>query len=957
MLGAVEVVVGGVRVDVGHARQRDVLAVLLIEAGRVVPVGTLVDRVWGERPPRRPKTALYSYVSRLRGSLAKLDGVSLEHDHGGYVLVADPLTVDVHLFEHLSGRAKSTTDEHAALELYDQALALWRGEPLAEMTSPWADSVRNELERKREAAALDRDDLRLRLGDHDAVLAGPPPAGAGEERREAQRIEALHLAGRPADALRQYEKVRSRLAEELGADPGPRLRRLHERILAGERQSGEKPIPRRLPAAPTSFVGRESELKSLDRMLGARRTVAVISGAGGLGKTWLAVRWATAHAGEFPDGQLYADLRGFDPTHEPVPAERVIRGFLDTLGVTGAAIPADPDAQAALYRSLTAQRRMLVVLDNARDTSHVTPLLPGGPVCTVLVTSRHELGGLLTAHAAKALPLRPLDENEARELLVRKLGTTRLAEEPEAAQQILRQCGGLALAVAIVAARVTARPGKRLSALAAELHENRLDALDTGELSASLRAVFSGSYRSLDDRCASAFRLLGLLPDGETTKAAAVALFGDSRPLRALCAANLLEETPSGRFRLHDLVKLFAVELVHATDDPATRLAAKTRLFDHYLRWGSAAMDLLSPDEPYLRPTPGTSSGPQPRFPDYHHARAWLDDERATMLALATLSPEPALAGHVIRMSSLLWRYLYVGAHYHEALTLHTVALRLARPDTTEHGFAAHATGMALFRLGRYGDATGHFDRALSTALARRDDLLESMARDGLGSVNDLRGHRRAARAHYELALDAARRTGHALLEGIALCNLGTNHSWSGDHRSALSFLTQSRKIALDLQSPGLGAPVLAALGNVYAGLGQGDEASAHFRRALEFARSGKNTNVEVTTLNDFADTESGTAAIALYEEALSLARRLGYLHEYARAHHGLGRCHRSAGNDGEARRHLEAALAAYTEASAPEAAEVRALLDGRPPLSGSDPTPPLTLCELPPVVRTPRLR
>ncbi len=927
VLGAMEVVEGGVRIDVGHARQRNVLAVLLVEAGHVVPVDRLVDRIWGERPPRRPKMALYSYVSRLRGALASLNGVSLEHDRDGYVLVADRLTVDLHRFEHLLERARRAADEHAALELYDQALALWRGDPLTEVASPWADGVRNELERTREAAVLDRDDLRLRLGDHAAVLAGPPPSGAGGERGEAQRIEALYLAGRPADALRQYERVRCRLAEELGADPGPRLRQLHERILAGD----ESPVPRQLPAAPPSFVGRESELSSLDRMLGARGTVAVISGAGGLGKTWLAVRWATVHASEFPDGQLYADLRGFDPTHEPVPAERVIRGFLGALGVAGTAIPADQDAQAALYRSLTAQRRLLVVLDNVRDTDHVTPLLPGGSTCSVLITSRHELGGLLTAQAAKALSLQPLDEHEATKLLVRKLGTARLAEEPEAGREIVRQCGGMSLALAIVAARITAQPGRRLSALAAELHDNRLDALDTGELSASLRAVFSGSYRSLDDRCASAFRLLGLLPDSDTAKAAVIALFADSQPVRALCATNLLEETPSGRFRLHDLVKLFAVELVHEYDDPATRSAAKIRLFDHYLCWGSAAMDLLSPDEPYLRPAPpGTSTGPKPRFRDYHDARAWLDDERATMLALATRSPEPALAGHVVRMSSLLWRYLYVGAHYHEALALHTTALGLTRSGTTEHGFAAHAVGAALFRLGQYGDAIGRFEQALSAADVQRDDLLQSMARDGLGSVHDVRGHREAARTQYELALAAARRTGHALLEGIALCNLGTNHGWSGDHRSALSFLLQSRTIALDLRSPGLGAPVLAALGTVYAGLGQSEEAGAHFRRALEFARSGKNTNVEVSTLNDFADTETGAAAIALYEEALSLARRLGYPHEFGRAHYGLGKCHRAAGNDGEARRHFEAALDAFTEVSAPEATEVRALLNDR---------------------------
>ncbi|MEV6907826.1 BTAD domain-containing putative transcriptional regulator [Amycolatopsis sp. NPDC051071] len=928
LLGAVEVIADGVRLDLGHARQRDVLAVLLLEVGQVVTADRLVDRVWGEHLPRRPRTALYSYLSRLRGLLAGLDGVTIERDRGGYVLVADPSSVDVHRFESLLGRARTTTDDHAALGLYDEALALWRGEPLSELDSPWADSVRDELGRKHAAAVLDRNDLRLRTGGHAAVLADPLPDGVGGERAEAQRIEALYLDGRTADALREYEKVRSSLADELGADPGPRLRLLHERILTGEYPDAGLPVPRQLPAAPLSFVGRENELEALDRMFAEPDAVVVISGAGGLGKTWLAVRWSTDHTSRFPDGQLYVDLRGFDPVHEPVPPDRVIRGFLSALGVAATAIPSEPDAQAALYRSLTAQRRLLVVFDNAQDTSHVTPLLPSGSTCSVLITSRHELGALLTTQGARALPLRPLDEHQARDLLLRKLGAACLAEEPEAAQQILRLCGGLSLALAIVAARVTAQPGRRLSALATELRESRLDALDTGELSASLRAVFSASYRSLDDRCASAFRLLGLLPDSDTDRAAAAALFAGSRPLRALCAANLLEENPPGRFRMHDLVKLYATELVNETDDDATRLAAMTRLFDHYLCWASAAMDILSPDEPYLRPPPGKSSGPQPHFQDYRHARAWLDTERATMIALATRPTATAMAGHIIRLSATLWRYLYIAAHYHEAVALHTAALTLTQPGTVDHGFACQAVGMALFRLGHYDDSVSHFRQALSTALNRRNDLLESMARDGIGSVDDMRGQRKDARAQYELALAAARRTGHALLEGIALCNLGENYSWSGDHQTAIVFLAQSRAIAFDLDSPGLGAPVLAALGNAYAGLGQEDEATTHFQRALRFARSGRNTNVEVSILNDFAATRTGTAALTLYEDALSLAQRLGHLHERARAHHGLGQIHYTAGNHSEAKAHLDAAQAAYTELSAPEADEVRALLN-----------------------------
>ncbi|MGW3963476.1 BTAD domain-containing putative transcriptional regulator [Amycolatopsis sp. NPDC005003] len=916
VLGAVEVVAGGTRVDIGHARQRDVLAVLLLDVGRAVPVDRLVDRVWGERPPRQPRSSLYAYVSRLRTLLGALDGVTIERERDGYVLRADPLLVDVHRFENLLRQAKEADDDHAALALYDEALALWRGTPLSELDSPWVDEVRGELERRRETAVLDRDDLRLRTGAHAAVLARPA-ADAGE-RAAAQRIEALFLDGRPADALREYEQVRARLADELGADPGPRLRGLHERILAG---SG--PEPRQLPAATSSFCGRAAELAALDRMLGPDGAVAVISGAGGLGKTWLAVRWATDHASRYPDGQLYADLRGFDPAREPVPAEQAVRGFLGALGVAAASIPPDPDGQAALYRSLTARRRLLVVLDNARDTRHVTPLLPGGSSCSVLVTSRHELGGLLTTHGASALPLRTLDEGQARELLAHKLGAARLAEEPEAAQEILDQCGGMALALAIVAARVAAQPDRRLATLATELREGRLDALDTGELTASLRAVFDASYRSLPAAAASAFRLLGLVPTEDIGRAAATALLGDARAVRVLCAANLLEEHLPGRFRMHDLVKLYAAELVAATDDPAVRLAASTRLFDHYLCWASAAMDLFSPHEPYLRPR---VPGPRPRFTGVQADRAWLDAERATMLALATSAPE-ALAGHVVKLSATLWRYLYISAHHHEALTLHTTALALTAPGTRERGFAEQAVGVTLIQLGRFDAAAAHLERALSQALAQRDDLLESMTRNSIATIVDIRGRRAEAREQYHLALAAARRTGHALLEGIALCNIGEHHRWCGDHRKAVEYLRRSGRIAEDLGSAGLGGPVLSSLGSAYAGLGRPEEADEHFRRALEFAREGGNTNLEVTALNDLAATKTGAEAISLYEKALALALRTGHLRERAFAQHGLGVAHRAAGNDVEAVAHLEAALVAYTELRVPEAQEVRALL------------------------------
>ncbi|EOD64378.1 tetratricopeptide repeat protein, partial [Amycolatopsis vancoresmycina] len=462
-------------------------------------------------------------------------------------------------------------------------------------------------------------------------------------------------------------------------------------------------------------------------------------------------------------------------------------------------------------------------------------------------------------------------------------------------------------------------PGRRLAALAAELSESRLDALDTGELTASLRAVFEASYRSLTPEAASAFRLLGLIPAGDIGRAAAAALLGDVRAVRVLCAASLLEEHLPGRFRMHDLVKLYAAELL----DPQTRQAATTRLFDHYLCTAAAAMDLFSPHEPYLRPPP---PGPRPSFADARTARAWLDAERATMVALALDAPE-ALAGQVVALSATLWRYLYVAAHHHEALALHTAALAMAGPGTRERGFAGHAVGKTLIFLGRFDEAASHLDEALASAVEQGNDLLESMTRNSIATIADIRGNRLKARKQYDLALAAARRTGYALLEGIALCNIGEHHHWCGDHAKAVEYLHRSGRIAEDLGSAGLGGPVLSALGSAYAGLGRAEQAEEHFRRAMEFARSGGNANLEVTVLNDLAATKRGLEAISLYGKALELARQSGDLLECAVAHHGLGVSHLAAGEGAEARRHLEAALAAYGELRAPEAEAVRELL------------------------------
>ncbi|GGU36796.1 AfsR/SARP family transcriptional regulator [Lentzea flava] len=372
VLGTPEVRRGAALVDVGHARQLSVLAVLLVDVNQVVSVDKLLARVWGEAPPRQAKSALYSYVSRLRTAL---DGPPILRRSGGYVLEADPEAVDLHRFRSL-----------VALGRPGEAMALVRGEPFEGLQGAWFAGQRETVSREITAAELDHTDASLAAGEHRALVAELTARTAErplDERLAGQLMRALIGADRRSDALAHYARLRHRLADELGLDPGPALRDLAASI--------QRPqwSPRQLPSPPEGFTGREAELEAL-----GEGPIVTITGPAGTGKTWLALRWAHEHAADFPDGQLFVDLNGSDPAD-------VVRAFITALGTAPDGIPPEPHAQTALYRTLLANRRMLIVLDNAADTAQVVPLLPGTPRCHVIVTSRERLPGLVTAHGAR----------------------------------------------------------------------------------------------------------------------------------------------------------------------------------------------------------------------------------------------------------------------------------------------------------------------------------------------------------------------------------------------------------------------------------------------------------------------------------------------------------------------------------------------------------------------------
>ncbi|GGN15644.1 hypothetical protein GCM10011609_65340 [Lentzea pudingi] len=378
LLGTPEVRRDGELVDVGHARQLSVLAVLLVDVHQVVGVDKLLSRVWGDAPPRQAKAALYSYVSRLRTAL---DGIPIVRRSGGYVLEADPASIDLHHFRSL-----------VALGRPDEAMALVRGEPFEGLHGAWFDGLRETLAGEITAAELDHIDARLAAGEHLSLVAELTARTSErplDERLAGQLMRALIGAGQRADALAYYSGLRDRLADELGLDPGPALRDLHASLVQRPQWS-----PRQLPPAPTDFAGMAAELAALD----LAGPIVTITGPAGSGKTRLALHWAHEHAADYPDGQLFVALDDSDPAD-------VVRGFITALGTSPDGIPPEPHAQTALYRTLLADRRMLIVLDNAADTAQVVPLLPGTPRCRVVVTSRERLPGLVTAHGARPVVL------------------------------------------------------------------------------------------------------------------------------------------------------------------------------------------------------------------------------------------------------------------------------------------------------------------------------------------------------------------------------------------------------------------------------------------------------------------------------------------------------------------------------------------------------------------------
>ncbi|WP_246154482.1 AfsR/SARP family transcriptional regulator [Saccharopolyspora hirsuta] len=607
LLGPVEMLrADGSAVPIGAAKRRSVLAALAIDLNRVVSADRLMDIAWEGDPPPTAKAALQGHVAKLRKDLGS--DVELVTRAPGYQLIAPRSAVDITQFEDLVAAARTAPDAEA-VELLDAALSLHRGAPLADVA---AERLRREVVDRLDESMINAvHELAWRLHRIGRAVEGINPLREAVAMRPLREplvellVLSLHQAGRQAEALDVYHETRARLAEELGVTPGPGLQAAFHQVLGSADESEPAAVPAQLPRESTGFVGRGAELAELDRTRDDS-AVRILTGPAGVGKTALALRWAHRSAGKFPDGCLFADLRGFDGG-APVEPRRVLSAFLRALGVPETRIPDNTDERAALYRSVLAGRRVLVVLDNARSAAQVRPLLPGAG-CSVLVTSRSRLDGLSATAGAVQIPVPPLSREAAVDVLRLVLGDARVDAEPEAAVELAELCDRLPLALRIAAARPAHRTIRSLVTAAAGRH--RLAALSLPDSGEGIRAALAGSYCWLDPASARLFRLLGEHPGDSVDCFAAAALAGTpahetfSR-LERLASIHLLHETDQGRYRWSDLVRLYAAEV--AEEEPvAERNAAFTRLLEHYMHIADRGLRYVvdSPWHRWVTPTP-----------------------------------------------------------------------------------------------------------------------------------------------------------------------------------------------------------------------------------------------------------------------------------------------------------------------------------------------------------------
>lgn len=961
VLGPLEVIIGGRPVVVAAAKQRTLLATLLLRANRVVAASELIDGLWGERPPAGARNTLRTYVMRLRQLLG--DAVTVRTVPDGYAIDVPAGSLDVDRFHALLANARAGADDETVWTLLSEAVALWRGPVLVDTT---VDSLRyNEILRLDEEllhARESRIEVGLRLGRHtDLVpelreLVESHPA---RERLAAQLMIALYRSSRRADALHIYRKVYDYLSEELGVDPGAELTEAHQSILSDDpRLLNPLPVkksstaaPAQLPPEVINFVGRRDAVGGISRLLAAdppaeATPVVLLTGPPGIGKTALAVHVAHRLRQGFPDGQLFVDLRGY-ARGPALSTGQVLARFLRALGVPPEEVPTDEDEQAATYRSLLTGKRMLIVLDNAAQPAQVRPLLPGDPGCSVLVTSRDALRGLVAAQGARQFQLGGLTPAESTDLLERIVGRQAVQAEPEAAAELADLCTHLPLALRIAAANLLDGAEPRLADQVVQLREgNRLAALAAeGDATVTVRAAFDLSYEALAPPARQAFRLLGLVPCADCTPAVLAALIDCTpeqarRPLDQLLSANLVLLPSVGRYQLHDLLRVYAHERAASEDDDDARNAALRRLFEHYLSVVDEAAQLLGPE--VARLVPRLEGGSAGRFAHREQAMEWLNGELPNLVAVVQYAAIHGPRRFAWQLVDALRGYFYVQRLTAEWLVVTRAGLDAAIMERDETAEAAmrHNQAALDWSMGRFADAARRYTQALEVFRRRGMPDGEYSALTNLAIALLETGDLTGAAARFAEALDIAQSHKSPARQAPVLLNLGLVRMTLGETESGLEYLARARAICAEF---GIEHGELACLSNLMQycrDLGRFEPMAEYFEQGVALSRRLGMPDAESGLLEAMAqvhlDFGRVDEAFELVGAALELAGSPSMIQCRIAAMNTLGHAQRLAGRDGEsAASHREALL--LSRQAEFRVGEVQALIGLGYALGGSD--------------------
>lgn len=936
ILGSVELQAGGEACKFGSAKERHVLAVLLLTPGQLVPIQTMINRVWGDAPPAKAPGSIYTYIARLRRRLHRQlgnTGARLINRSGGYMLETDPQTIDLYRFHRLNAQARAISASgnlEDALLLLREAEKLWRGDPLSGLSGEWVTKLRTSLESDHRAAIGLRLAMELDTGRH-AELVGELHDLVHRYPYDESFVEhlmvALYRCGRQGEALEAHHRASHRLVEDLGAEPGPSLRGTYERILRGDselatpparRYAAPGPLTENLPRDISDFTGREAALNHLyDALERSPSTVTIqaIDGMAGVGKTALAVHLAHELADRYPDGRWYLHLRAHDPHLPPIDPVQGLDVLLRLLGEDPEKLPNGLESRAALWRARLTNRRMLLVLDDAAGADQVRPFLPGKPGCLVLITSRRRLAGL---EGARPFSLDALMPPEAALLFRRIVGQDRQLDAGDV-NQLVDLCGHLPLAVTIMAYKLRHRPARGVADLMVKLSRSmgKLAEMYAGD--SDLITAFDLSYRELSPERQRAFRRLGLHIGADLTADAAAALIGcdltqAEHTLEELIDRHLVEESISGRVRFHDLLRAYARERA-TQEEPAQELRrAVHRLLDFYLTTADRADRLLYPHRRRAEVTIATAVDPPP-LDTPRSAAEWLRAERATILMCAHYATEHGFPAHAIEFSRTAATYLERSAQWEDAARLHELARRTCQEigDRESEALVELELSLVRSRTGQYAAAFEHAGRGLDHFRALGDRRGEADALDHLARVSWLSGHNREALSYAEESLALFRAISDLHGEGNALLHLGIALSYLGRAEEAMAVFETSLEIVDGTGDVATKAMVLNNLGEMHFSHGDYGKALTLYREAHAILREAGWRQNEAVALNNISNCLEREGrrkeALHFYREALTIYRETGDPRHEADTINNIGSAYLGMDLDAEALIHFQKAL------------------------------------------------